>query len=322
MNDFVAIALQVIAYGLIFLSAYLYMKYKPRAARLESTELVEIVLRIEGLHVLPIRVYLPNKIFVKNLTAALPSHVKTIRAAWSYDKEDVKKTWLQMPDSRKNDFLTTLSSELTQSLECYSPKGDLSSILCPTLKSKNLGGVDAAGSGEPSICILFDFITSEDAMKDLEVYPLMEVVSAKVIDEAAEALKAIGKIPIESLKDTTVGSSGSDTAASDKEDDVAKSSEKTDTTPDNSTMQKEKAEESRQFLQSLKILCYYLYARQFLSRVTEHSQAESVIYKIAKQSARSAVVALFAGCSAWLLHLFWTNHVYDYTSDNNAKLEL
>lgn len=317
MNTILLIVLQTIAYGLIFLSAYLYMNTKSRSRRLENTQLIEIALRIEGLHVLPIRFYLPPSAFVKNMVSALKLRYQEIRTAWSFDKEDVKKTWSEMSFDRKRDFLTTLSKELTEAVECYSPKGDLSSILCPTLKSKNLVDGCKDGSGESNVCVLFDFITAEDALENLEMYPHIDVIRVKEVDEVTEALNSIGA-PEEVLKEAVDGgnvvSSEAAAVAGDENENTTSEAKKTDSNPATNA----KAKECKLFLQTLKSLCYYLYARQFLARVAVHSQTESKIYTIAKQSARSAVWAGVAGLCVWLLNKLWSFSV----ADESDKLEL
>ena len=301
MNDVLAIFLQMIAFGLIFGSAYFYLTLKVRSKRLENSTEVEVGLLLEGLSLLPIRFFQPSKHFISNMTKALELHYKEVREVWGLDKVAMMDTWVNMDAELKEEFLKVLSSELTQSLESYSSKGDLSSLLCPTLRSKQLASnnkLDGENKDQPNISILFDFICADDALCALEMYPIIEVVRLKVIPgEPTPTLLPENQSPaVESSKLSPLSPTIDVNAAETKE--TSKPYDNGDGDDDVCEMKID----CQRFLQSLKILCYYLYAKQFMLRFATFRKPESKLKLVIQQSGRSALVALAALLFVWILN--------------------
>ena len=127
------ICLQSIAIILLLGSLYLYLTIKPRAPKLENSELVELILIIEGINGYPIKIYLPTKNFIDNMDKSLERHLKDVRALWETEKERLKVYWPTMNNDVKKNLLTILSTELSESVEPYAPIGWLNNHIIHSL---------------------------------------------------------------------------------------------------------------------------------------------------------------------------------------------
>ena len=174
------------------------------------------------------------------------------------EKPFFKEKWSELREADREHLMETLSTELSESLEAYSPRGDLALLLCRTLKSK---GLKESTDGEPHISKLLDFITAKEAIETQEGFSMIQVLKASLVQEDADKTAQLtGKEEKAKLEDE--GKAG-------EEDEVEVEEETAE-----DTLLKGRVGE---LMKWLAILCYFLFMKQFLTRYGKHVKPPSKV---------------------------------------------
>ena len=344
-----AIGLQVLAFLLITVALFVQAMSKQRATRLKNSKQVEATLFIDGTSILPVKLFLPSRQFIANLAKSLNRHTQEARLFWEHEKTEFAETFDRLSDELKLHLMDMLSTELSESLECYNPQGDLAKILCPTLKqSRKLleystnppssstasensrddnGEEKNEGESVLNLVSLFDFLLKEDITNSLETRPKISVARIKIIDfgegpDGAMILPPSSESSNEKPRDADMDRNNKDEGKEDK--DEIENEDKDDDDDDDyvkvvgmSPDEKELREDTENLLKGLKILCYLLFMKQFLSRFGSHEKPPSKLWLIAKATGRSGLFSLACGVILYVIIEYnvigsiWPQ--YDYT---------
>ncbi len=341
-----SIGLQLFVFVAITVALMVQATTKRRAPRLKNSKQVEATLFLDNTSILPVKLFLPSRQFISNLMASLDRHTQEARIFWEHEKLEFIETFNRLTDELKVHLMDTLSTELSDSLQCYNPMGDFAAILCPTLKhskklleyttyppSSSSASVDKEGKTNGNseqneeekegvkvlnIIALFDFLMEKDMRNALESRPAISVARIKVIDLGEGPDGNMIKPPPPSidtnLKDEDKNGKTKNESSSkyihdrDNLDDDESSDNKgegKDTedieiesmSPDELDLR----EDTENLLKGLKILCYLLFMKQFLSRYHSHQKPPSKLWKVAKAVGKSGLFAISTGVVMYIV---------------------
>ena len=322
------ICLQVFVFVVITIVLLVQASSKRRAPRLKNSKQLEATLLINDTSILPVKIYLPSRQFIANMMASLDRHTREARLFWEHEKAEFTEIFNRLSDELKLHLMETLSTELSDSLQCYNPNGDLAAILCPVLKQpKNLlecstnpsnSSASEGNAGHDdgdqhtevqkdgrkilNVASLFEFLMEDDMRKALESRPTISVARVKIVDlgEGPDGTMIKPPLPSSIGKDSKDGNSNDKTKetisdnvddSNNGEDGDAEDIKIESMSPDELDFR----DDTENLLKGLKILSYLLFMKQFLSRYHSHEKPPSKLWLALKATGRSGLFALTTG---------------------------